>query len=182
MSRKLVHLDKPRPRNHSPCSPVTLSEAPPGCVSIVDRWREVEVEPFCGRLSTQAKSRAKPRELRRAPTECPLPCRTREFSRHRLMSRSSSASFAVKVVSNFGDVWQFWHFWQLTRPLAHVPMVFGFCGTGTLACAVGTRQVSCARLSAVQQDALHPTIIFERARGSRTRVCEGRRAKGESKR
>jgi hypothetical protein len=42
-------------------------------------------------------------------------------------------------------------------------MVFGFCGTGTLACAVGTRQVSCARLSAVPQDALHPTIIFERA-------------------
>jgi len=61
-------------------------------------------------------------------------------------------------------------------------MVFGFCGTGTLACAVGKEQVSCRRLSAVQQDALSSTIIFERARGSRTRVCEGRRAKGESKR
>jgi len=55
---------------------------------------------------------------RRAPTECPLPCRTREFSRYCLMSRSSSAISAVKVISNFVNVW---HLWQLTRSLAHVP-------------------------------------------------------------
>jgi hypothetical protein len=57
-----------------------------------------------------------------------------------------------------------------------------FVAQAPLACAVGTRQASCARLSAVQQMSSHPTIIFERARGSRSRACEGRRAKGESKR
>src|SRR5947208_1228045 len=60
-------------------NPVPLSGAPPTCISIDGHWRAVEVEPFCGRLSTQAKSRAKPRELRRAPTKYPLPCRCREF-------------------------------------------------------------------------------------------------------
>jgi len=37
-------------------------------------------------------------------------------------------------------------------------MVFGFCGTGTLACAVEKEQVLCRRLSAVQQDALSPQL------------------------
>ena len=40
-----------------------------------------KVEPFCGRLSPQAKSRAKPRELRNIPTIHPLPYRLREFYR-----------------------------------------------------------------------------------------------------
>ena len=43
LQREMVHLDKQRPRNHSHfCSPVTLSEAPPECISVVDHWREVE--------------------------------------------------------------------------------------------------------------------------------------------
>jgi hypothetical protein len=41
----------------------------------------MEVEPRCGRPSTQAKSRTQPRELRRTPTLPRLPCRIREFSR-----------------------------------------------------------------------------------------------------
>ncbi len=39
-----------------------------------------KVEPCCERLSSQAKSRAKPRELRKIPTTHPQPYRFREFS------------------------------------------------------------------------------------------------------
>jgi hypothetical protein len=47
--------------------------------------------------------------------------------------------------------------------------------------AVSIQRVEQA-FQACGSDSSHLSIIFERARGSRNRACEGRRPKGESKR
>jgi hypothetical protein len=67
----------------------TLSGAPPRCILLISHWREVEVEPFCGRLSTQAKSRAKPREPRR-PRQC-VPCHADAGSSTRIFTPKAEA-------------------------------------------------------------------------------------------
>jgi len=46
--------------------------------------RGVEVEPDCGRLSPQAKSRAQPRELTKDPDDISVTCCNGEFSRYKL--------------------------------------------------------------------------------------------------
>jgi len=55
-----------------PFESVSLSAAPLNFLSNIHQWREVEVEPGCGRRSPQAKSPAQARELTKAPTIHPL--------------------------------------------------------------------------------------------------------------
>ena len=74
---KLNHLPTfwTMPFPPTPSTSVILTES-----ERLQEFGRVEVEPRCGRPSTQAKSQAQPRELRRIPALYPTPCRIREFS------------------------------------------------------------------------------------------------------